>query len=65
MFPKINPSGTEAWNKLAVHAGKMKQVHMKTLFAEDGDRFKKYSFTLNDIVVASEFPIMFCHDAHR
>lgn len=51
MFPKINPSGTEAWNKLAVHAGKMKQVYMKTLFAEDGDRFKKYSFTLNDIVV--------------
>lgn len=51
MFPKINPSGTEAWKKLAAHAKIMKQVHMKTLFAEDGDRFKKYSFSLNDIVV--------------
>jgi glucose-6-phosphate isomerase len=51
MFPKINPTGTEAWNKLAAHAEKMKQVHMKTLFAEDGERFNKFTFTLIDIVV--------------
>jgi glucose-6-phosphate isomerase len=51
MFPKIDPSGTEAWKKLAAHADKMKQVHMKSLFAQDDERFKKFSFVLNDIVV--------------
>jgi glucose-6-phosphate isomerase len=50
MFPKINPTATEAWTKLEAHAQEMRQVHMKTLFAEDPDRFRKFSFTLNDMV---------------
>jgi glucose-6-phosphate isomerase len=51
MFPKINPTATEAWKKLEAHAKQMKQVHMKTLFAEDKERFRKYSFSFNDMVV--------------
>lgn len=51
MFPKINPSETLAWNSLKQHATKMKQVHMKDLFAKDADRFKKLAHTFNDIVI--------------
>jgi glucose-6-phosphate isomerase len=51
MFPKINPTATEAWNKLEAHAEQMKQVHMKTIFDADKERFKKYSFAFNDMVV--------------
>lgn len=51
MFPKINPTATEAWKKLEAHAEQMKPVHMKTLFAKDKERFKKYSFSFNDMVV--------------
>ena len=50
MFPKINPTTTQAWQKLEEHAQKMKQVHMKTLFQEDNDRFKKFSYCFNDTV---------------
>jgi glucose-6-phosphate isomerase len=51
MFPKINPTATEAWKKLEVHAEQMKPVQMKTLFAEDTERFKKFSFSFNELVV--------------
>jgi len=51
MFPKINPTSTEAWKKLSEHAKQMKQVQMKTLFAQDAERFKKYSFSLEDLYV--------------
>jgi glucose-6-phosphate isomerase len=51
MFPKINPTSTEAWKKLSEHAKQMKQVQMKTLFAQDAERFKKYSFVLEDLYV--------------
>lgn len=51
MFPKINPTTTTAWSKLEQHAEQMKQVHMKDLFQLDKDRFQKFSFSLNDIVV--------------
>src|SRR5436190_8455032 len=48
MFPKINPTTTQACKKLQSHAQEMKQVQMKELFAGDPDRFKKYSFRFND-----------------
>ncbi|HEY0730888.1 MAG TPA: glucose-6-phosphate isomerase [Chitinophagaceae bacterium] len=51
MFPKINPSETTAWKELEGHADQMKQVHMKDLFKNDPDRFKKFSFCLNDLVI--------------
>jgi glucose-6-phosphate isomerase len=51
MFPKINPTETAAWKLLENHANEMEQVHMKELFAEDADRFKKYAHTFNDIVI--------------
>lgn len=51
MFPKINPTETEAWKSLEQHSGEMKEVHMKDLFEKDADRFKKHSHTFNDIVI--------------
>jgi len=51
MFPKIDPTGTAAWKLLEQHAGEMKQVHMKELFAKDADRFKKHVHYFNDIVI--------------
>jgi glucose-6-phosphate isomerase len=51
MFPKINPTETGAWKLLTQHAEEMKQVRMKDLFAQDADRFKKFSHTFNDIVI--------------
>ena len=51
MFPKIDPTGTTAWNLLEQHAPKMKEVPMKELFAKDAERFKKYAHCFNDILV--------------
>lgn len=50
MLPKINPTKTEAWKKLAEHHKEMRSVSMKDLFKEDPLRFKKYSFSLTDII---------------
>lgn len=46
---KTNPTQTEAWKNLRAHFEKMRHVHMRELFATDGDRFKKFSVGFNDI----------------
>jgi glucose-6-phosphate isomerase len=51
MLPKINPSSTQAWQQLTTHAHQMKAVHMKDLFAQEPDRFKKYAHRFEDILV--------------
>ncbi len=50
MLQKINPASTPAWASLQAHAATMKSVHMKDLFQNDPDRFKKYSLCEKDIV---------------
>jgi glucose-6-phosphate isomerase len=42
-FPSINPSSTAAWQQLNVHAAEMKNQHLRTLFAADPERFKRFS----------------------
>lgn len=51
MFPRINLTTTTAWKALDQHAQQMKQVHIKSLFQEDKNRFDKYKFQLDDILV--------------
>jgi len=51
MLNKANPKNTESWKKLADHFEKMKNVHMRDLFAQDPDRFNKFSLRFNDILV--------------
>lgn len=50
MLSSINPTTTNAWQLLTAHAAQMKQVHMRDLFKEDADRFKKFSTCVHDLV---------------
>jgi len=51
MLKKINPTETQSWKDLVEHFKKMKSVHMKDLFADDPERFNKYSIRFNGILV--------------
>jgi glucose-6-phosphate isomerase len=51
MLPKINPTNTQAWLLLMKHQNEeMRNITMKRLFAEDADRFKKFSILFDDIL---------------
>lgn len=50
MFPKINPTETNAWQQLKNHYEEIKTASMKKMFKEDADRFSKFSASLDDIV---------------
>ncbi|HXL57729.1 MAG TPA: hypothetical protein VN958_15820, partial [Chitinophagaceae bacterium] len=51
MLPKVNPTSTQAWLLLKKHQKEeMQRVHMKTLFENDPERFKKFSLCFNDIL---------------
>jgi glucose-6-phosphate isomerase len=51
VLKKINPLKTKSWKKLADHYEMMQNIHMKHLFADDPERFKKFSVRFNDILV--------------
>lgn len=51
MFPKINPTKTEAWKKLEAHFSEMKDVKMQTLFAQDDSRAQNFSIEWDDFYV--------------
>ena len=50
MFPKINPTETNAWQQLKQHYEEMKNVGMKEMFRADANRFSKFSSGIDDIV---------------
>jgi glucose-6-phosphate isomerase len=51
MFPKINPTNTQAWLLLKRHYDEeMQRTHLRKLFAADHDRFKKFSISFDDIL---------------
>ncbi|HEX8676372.1 MAG TPA: glucose-6-phosphate isomerase, partial [Segetibacter sp.] len=51
MFPKINPTNTQAWLLLKRHFDdEMQRTHLRKLFSADSDRFKKFSETVEDIL---------------
>ena len=51
MFPKINPTNTQAWLLLKRHYDEeMQRTHLRKLFAADGERFKKFSLSFDDIL---------------
>lgn len=50
MFPTTNPTATKAWQQLEQHASKMKETHLRTLFAKDADRFNKFTLSFEDIL---------------
>ena len=51
MLPKMNPTTTEAWKKLENYYAGFKSTHIKELFADDTNRFQKYSLKFEDILV--------------
>ena len=50
MFPSTNPTTTKAWQQLQQHVAGMKQVHMRKLFADDAQRFEKFSLRFEEIL---------------
>ncbi|TXE07796.1 glucose-6-phosphate isomerase [Gelidibacter salicanalis] len=50
MFPKINPTETNAWKTLVAHQTEMASVQMKDLFEQDPKRFDKMSLLLEDLL---------------
>ncbi len=51
MLPAIPFDQTAAYKKLKTHYKTISKKHMRELFAEDPNRFKKFSIRLGDIVV--------------
>ncbi|WKN44520.1 glucose-6-phosphate isomerase [Tunicatimonas pelagia] len=51
MLPTINPTTTRAWSALNEHFRQMKDVHMRTLFQEDAQRFSRFSLKFEDTLV--------------
>jgi glucose-6-phosphate isomerase len=51
MLNKKNPTTTKGWQNLRRHYKKTKNLHMRTLFAEDPQRFDKFSIRFNDLIV--------------
>ncbi len=51
MLKKINPTETQSWKNLVDHFNKMKNVHMKDLFASDSERFNKFTIRFNEILI--------------
>ena len=51
MLPRINPTNTQAWMLLRKHyQDEMSRKHMRDLFAQDPERFNKFSICLDEIV---------------
>ena len=50
-LPSINPTATEAWNKLQAHFSEIKEVHMMDLFKDDTKRVNKMNVSWNEFQV--------------
>ena len=49
MFPKVNPTNTQAWLLLKRHFDdEMQRTHLRKLFAADPERFNKFSLSYED-----------------
>ena len=47
----INPTQTNAWKALTLHHAQRKNATIQELFAQEKDRFDKYSLTFNDEIL--------------
>src|SRR5687768_8180739 len=51
MLPSYNPTETSAWRNLEMIFMTMQALHMRELFEEDPERFKKFSLQFEDILI--------------
>ena len=50
MFPKVNPTTTNAWKELKTHHKEAKGIHLNEIFSKDKKRFQKFSIQTGDIL---------------
>ena len=50
LLKTVDPASTTAWKQLQAHFDLSKTTRMKDLFAEDADRFTKFSLQMEDIL---------------
>ncbi|MFD1188015.1 glucose-6-phosphate isomerase [Pontibacter rugosus] len=48
MLKSNSPTTTEAWKKLETHFNQLQPQHLRELFAQDPERFQKFTYKLND-----------------
>lgn len=53
-----NPTETQAWEKLREHQSRLSETHMRELFAQDSDRFERFSIDWNG-------DVLFDYSKHR
>lgn len=51
MLPSVNPTETKAWQKLEMIFLTLQATHLRELFADDPDRFRKFSLQFEDILI--------------
>jgi glucose-6-phosphate isomerase len=51
VLKRINPVMTSSWRRLREHSTVMKQRHMRDLFRDDPERFKRFSIRFEDMLV--------------
>lgn len=51
MLQRIDPTRTQSWQRLLDHLYKIKPIALKTLFAQDPERFHRFSIRFGDILV--------------
>ncbi|MGZ5253981.1 MAG: glucose-6-phosphate isomerase [Flavitalea sp.] len=51
MLPAVQPRKTQSWKALETHAEQMSQQKIKDLFANDSNRFSKFSMCEKDLVL--------------
>jgi glucose-6-phosphate isomerase len=51
MFPRNNPTRTNAWKSLGAHAEIMKSAHLRDLFARDPRRFEAFALCFEDLLI--------------
>ncbi|MFM2481490.1 glucose-6-phosphate isomerase [Celerinatantimonas sp. YJH-8] len=51
MLENINPTTTSAWKELQAHFAQMQQTNLKELFANDSQRFDKFTASFNDQIL--------------
>lgn len=51
MLPKVSFVKTQSFQNLKNEAARMKEIHMRSLFQDDPDRFKKFTVCFQDILL--------------
>lgn len=47
----MNTTSTPAWQALQAHSAALRKLHLRELFAQDPDRFKRFSLQLGDLLM--------------